>query len=129
MNIKKSQRGSFLLEALISVLLFMVGLIALISVSAQTLNQVGQSKYRNDASYLVGELIGEIWASGAATPNAFKAAGGEDAWISRVAAALPGGTATLDHTNDPQVDIVVSWNDARNPGVTHKYITTAVVAR
>lgn len=128
MNTRKTQTGSSLLESLISVVLFAMGIIALISVSAQSLNQVGQSKYRNDASYLVGELIGEIWASGAATPAAFGAAG-EAAWESRVAATLPGGTATLDHTNDPQVDIVVSWDDVKNAGVKHTYFTTAVVAR
>jgi type IV pilus assembly protein PilV len=57
----RRQAGSFILEAIISLLLFAVGVISLMGLVIQGLNQVGQSKARNDASYLAGELIAEMW--------------------------------------------------------------------
>ena len=57
------QVGSVLLESLIAVLIFFVGLIALVGISSQAIDLVGESKSRSDASYLADELIGELWTN------------------------------------------------------------------
>lgn len=82
------QRGSFILEALISIVIFAVGMISLMGMSAQAINQIGQTKFRNDASYLAEELIGELWVS-ADEPKDFD----YTAWKARVTATLPDGAA------------------------------------
>ena len=122
---KKSQTGSFVIEALISILLFAVGIVALVMIVAQGTNQVGQSKYRNEASYLAGELIGDMWVS----PSSLSAFAASNDWNSRVA-ALPGGQATYP-VSGTQVAIDISWNDNKVSGVgaTHHYTTTAVIAK
>lgn len=137
-----NQRGSFILEALVSVVIFAVGLIALMGMSAQAINQVGQTKYRNDASYLAEELIGELWVS-ASAPSAFD----YDAWNTRVAAALPGGTATIGDApidgdaeypldcKDPgtgkptgtRVCIKITWSDKQSD--EHFYVTTTEIVK
>ena len=125
MTLQKAQSGSFILEALVSVLIFAIGIIALVGIAAQAVNQVGQSKARNDASYLASELIGDMWVS-AATPASYNTA----AWLARVQNPnnLPSGDATVTVTGT-QVAIDISWADRKEPGVRHHYITTAVVAR
>src|SRR5690606_38327950 len=106
-----SQSGSFMLEALISVVIFAMGLIALVGMAAQAINQVSQSKYRNDASYLASELVGEMWIS-AATPSAFDTG----AWEDRVAENLPDGEAEVTVTGT-RVDIVITWANKEDPDV------------
>jgi Tfp pilus assembly protein PilV len=53
----RHQSGSFIIEAIVSLLLFGVGVIAMLAISANSLNQVGQSKARNDASYIAGGSV------------------------------------------------------------------------
>lgn len=83
---RQRQSGSFIIEAIISLILFAVALIGLLALSAQGLSQVGQSKARNDASFAVGELLSEMWVS--TTVNL-------TTWTSRLQAAIPGATGTV----------------------------------
>lgn len=62
-NLLKVQRGSFIIEAIVSLLLFAIALIGLMALSAKGINQVGHSKARNDAAFLVDELFAEMWVS------------------------------------------------------------------
>lgn len=117
------QRGSVLLESLISVLIFSIGLIGLVGLASQALNQSGQSRARNDASNLASELVADMWISGSA-PTAFDTT----AWQARVAVTLPSGTATVTPTGT-QVSIVIAWPDPKNQGVQHTYSTTAQIAK
>jgi len=126
---KKRQAGVFIVEALVSVLILMAGMIALVGVASQSINQAAQTKYRNDASYLAGELIGEMWIT-AGTPTNFTASAAYTAWQSRVTAALPGGVGTATPVaGTTQVAIDVAWADKKDPGVTHHYQTSAQIAK
>jgi len=136
-----TQSGSFILEALVSVLIFAVGIIALMGMSAQAVNQVGQTKYRNDASYLAGELTGSMWVS-ALTLDDFSIVADEpyttcpdgnaeaDAagWLARVKSVLPQGCATVE-ISGTHVDIDISWADNKNEGVRHHYLTSTEIAK
>lgn len=119
----QAQRGSVLLESLISVLIFSIGLIGLVGLASQALNQSGQSRARNDASNLASELVADMWISGA-TPTTFDTT----AWQGRVAAVLPSATATVTPVGT-QVTIVIAWPDPKNHGVQHTYSTTAQIAK
>ena len=80
------QRGSFILEALVSLAIFSVALLGTLALVASALNQLGQTKARNDASYLAGELIADMWVS--ATVDI-------PTWVTRVQLLVPGATARL----------------------------------
>ncbi len=125
---RKTQSGSFMLEALISVVIFAMGIIALVGMAAQAVNQVGQSKYRNDASNLAGELIGQMWLA-AAKPADFD----KGDWEDRVAAGLPEGLTVVTTEVDPNngnsalVHITITWSDKED--VTHRYTTSSQVTK
>lgn len=132
------QGGSFILEALVSLLIFMLGLIALLGVASLAINQTGQSKYRNDASYLASELIGEMWIN-SGTPAAFVASTNYSDWQSRVAATLPSGAVTATVTGS-QIALDISWVDKKvynkavdaahqDADAIHHYLTTAQIAK
>ena len=137
----RTEGGSFIIEALVSVLIFSMGLIALMGMAAQAINQVGQSKYRNDASYLAGELIGDMWASSPTLSDyaiaadfpytscpTSNAGAASSAWLGRAKAALPSGCATVTITG-AQADIEVSWAAKEDPNVRHRYITSTLIAK
>ena len=84
------QSGSFIIEAMVSLLIFAVAIIGMVALVGQGLNQVGQSKARNDASFLAGELFADMWVS----PNANIVA-----WNARLTAAIPGASANVYFAN------------------------------
>lgn len=129
----KSQRagqgGFLLIEALISILIFSMGVIALVGLQSMSINNTLHGKYRTEASYLVNSLIGQMMVdqtnvaayadSTATSPNRI-------AWNADVAAALPNGASSV-LINGTAVTVVVSW---RNPDETqaHNYTALAQVA-
>ncbi len=54
--------GVALLEALVSILIFAIGILAIVGLQAASIKNAGESKFRADASFLANELIGEMWA-------------------------------------------------------------------
>src|SRR6266496_3049532 len=59
----KRERGSFLLEALISVLIVAFGVLGLIGLQARAIQNVDDAQYRGEAAYLANAVIGQMWVS------------------------------------------------------------------
>ena len=55
------QRGSFLLEALISVLIVALGILGLIGLQARAIQNVDDAQYRAEAAYMANALLGQMW--------------------------------------------------------------------
>lgn len=58
-----SQQGIMLLEALFGILLFSIGIIALIGMQTNAAKQSIDGRFRSDASLLANELVGQMWAT------------------------------------------------------------------
>jgi type IV pilus modification protein PilV len=54
------QRGSFLLEALIGILIFFLGVLTMIALQASSIAIQADSQYRTEAGNLVDQILGEI---------------------------------------------------------------------
>lgn len=93
MNTRKQQTGAMLLEALISILIFSIGILAIIGLQAAAVKASSDAKYRSDASLLANQLIGQMWVSNrtAATLQANFQTGGVayNAWLADVQSTLP----------------------------------------
>lgn len=98
------QEGVMLLEALLGILIFSVGILAVVGMQTVAVKTVAESKYRMDASFLANEVIGDMWvnrsnlASYAYTGGTYPSV--LTAWGARLDRALPGTT-----DNPPQIDI------------------------
>jgi type IV pilus assembly protein PilV len=85
-----------LLEVLIALLIFSLGVLGLVGLQANAVKQSGQAKYRTDATLLANELIGQMWVTNrtfATLSNGFSSAtngASYAAWKPRVEATLPG---------------------------------------
>lgn len=62
-NLKsKFQSGVMMLEGLIAILIFSLGILAIVGLQAESVRNSSEAKYRADASFLVNQLIGRMWA-------------------------------------------------------------------
>jgi len=137
----KHQQGSLLIEALVSLLLITGGILALVSVAATAINQVSQTKYRNDASNFASDIISDMYSYWDSTTSlSAYVTNNQSAWQTRVASSLPSGNVSVTpHTvmtnSSPMytVDIVISWVDKKDTSTptapTHQYLTTSVIAK
>src|SRR6185369_10766683 len=58
---RNPQRGSFLLEALISVLIVALGILGLIGLQARAFQNIDDAQYRAEAAYMANALLGQMW--------------------------------------------------------------------
>ena len=94
---RRQQQGVLLLEVLIALLIFALGVLGLVGLQASASKQAGQTKYRAEATLLANDLLGQMRLTSRdfTTLNAqFKSDDGGGpaylAWKGRVAAQLPG---------------------------------------
>ena len=57
------QNGSVLLESLIAVVIFSIGVLAIVGMQAFAVSASSDAKYRNDANFLANQLLGSMWGS------------------------------------------------------------------
>lgn len=118
-QLKTSLKGMVLLEALIAILLFSMGILALVGLQANMLQNTTASKFRADASYIAQQQIGTMWANPA---NAATYVGS----ITDISAVLPAGTLAVASPAADQYTITVTWTP---PGdAAHTFTTTASIA-
>ncbi len=95
-------RGVMLLEALLGILLFSVGILGLLGLQAASIRNTVEAKYRSEASYLANQIVGRMWtdrtnlanyALTAATVCNVATTTALMQWLCQVEATLPGITA------------------------------------
>lgn len=60
MSSRRKQRGSFMLEALIGIVIFFLGVLTMIALQASSIAIQTDSQYRAEASNLVDQILGQI---------------------------------------------------------------------
>jgi len=102
-----SQSGFMLLEVLVAILIFAIGVLSIVGLQVNSIKQSTAGKYRTDASFLADDIIGRMWVSDRSfnTINTRFTTGGTEfnAWLANVQAVLPGST-----TYPPRVTVVSS---------------------
>jgi type IV pilus assembly protein PilV len=113
-----------LIEALVGILIFSVGILALMGLQAVSIKNTIESKYRTEASFLANEIIGAMWVdlgTGGANLDNYDTSGACasntacQAWRTRVAATLP--SVTVGGTNSPSITVT------NNSGVRQVQVT------
>jgi type IV pilus assembly protein PilV len=116
---KLAQQGVVLLEALVAVLIFSMGVLALVGLQAAMVKNTSDAKYRADASFIAQQRIGLIWADPANAITYLET----DTDISSL---LPGGTRTVSQPAPDQYLVTVKWTQPGQP--QHTYTTIATIA-
>jgi type IV pilus assembly protein PilV len=111
-----TQKGAILLESLIAMLIFSMGILALVGLQAAMVSNTSDAKYRSLASHLAQQKLGELWAD----PTHIAAI------TEPVALAeLPNGQYTMSHTPaSGEVRITITWQ-APTDTTVHNITTNA----
>ena len=135
----ENQKGFSLLEALLGIFIFSIGVLAVVGMQAVAVKSVAESKYRMDASFLANEIIGEMWANRSNLPS-YAYAGGTpplvlEKWVDKVDASLPGTAAnppTIQIGAGNEVTITIFWQHPEEanlaaPPPPHEYMAIASI--
>lgn len=122
-------RGAMLIEVLVAILIFSIGVLALVGLQAQMTHAQSSAKSRADATYLANELIGVMW-SDTANLGSYDACDGYarcSEWQAKVANSLPKGAGSIDvvDATTGEVTITVRWTSPSDGD--HQYVTTTFI--
>ncbi len=121
-----------MIEAMVAVLLFTIGVLALVGLqSAMTRNQT-DAKLRGDATFLASEIVGTMWGDAGNVGSYATASCASYArcneWKTKVERVMPGGSVAVavgSGATEGAVTVTVSWT---TPGDgTHNYTTSTVI--
>lgn len=126
----RSTRGIALIEALVAMLIFMLGVLGLIGMQGSLTRTQTESKVRADAAYLASEVVGRMWADinnlAGYKGDSSCSADSCTEWRAKVAKVLPNGGATITVADDTG-DVVVTMTWKLPNGDTHRYATRTTV--
>jgi len=131
------QAGSVLIEGLFAILIFSMGILAIVGLQVAAVKQSTEGKYRTDASLLANELIAQMWVSDHRTAAILQSQfntgnGAYTNWLADVTKVLPGAAAnppTVEVDANSVVTINMYWkasNEAPDDPV-HKHTIMAQI--
>jgi len=122
-RLKSTQQGVVIIEAMIAILIFSIGVLGIIGMQASMIKNTADSKYRADASNIAQQRIGQIWADPDPTRPGYTSY--VESAVS-IAAVLPNGTRTTAQSG-VQFTVTVNW---QVPGqAAHNFITVANITQ
>jgi type IV pilus assembly protein PilV len=95
MRTNQKQAGVMLIEALIGILIFSIGILALLGMQGTAIKNTTDARYRSEASYLATQIVGQMWVDDNDKLDRYNTANAaayapRDNWVNNVVATLPG---------------------------------------
>jgi type IV pilus assembly protein PilV len=140
------QAGAYLLEALVGILIFSLGILGIVGLQAASLRNTSDASLRAEAVFAANQLIGQMWTDDqsqlignyssavAGQPykdfaSELKAAQGA-AWLQDPAVVFTAGPTPTSSV----VSIVIQWKTCTDPSCAtnsdvHNYQTSAVIGQ
>ena len=130
---RSRQSGSYLLEALIAILIFAFGVLGFIGLLGSSIRVTNDARYRAEAANLANAMIADMWTTNAANIDTFTSAK-LPSWTTKVESLLPGGlppdvAVTPGFSAESRTVVVtIKWQP---PGdsVQHQHVMTAQIGK
>ena len=128
-----AQRGMALLECLMALLIFSVGLLGLLGLEARVMNISTDSENRGRAAMIASEVASQMWLNNTVNPATLAGVPAYVAVVARVAdqtqGGLPGGVPLVvpvaGTTN--AADITITWQEVSDTAGNLSTLTTRVI--
>jgi len=115
----QSQKGAVLLEALIAILIFSFGILAISGLQGAMMKNTAEATYRAEASYVVQQRLGMMLS----TPYGL---GGNN---TMPVANLPSGILTTKLLSDGRFKFLVTWQVPGESQHSYEAVTSIFTAR
>ena len=134
----RTQKGSMLIEALVAIMVFSMGILAIVGLQATSIKLSADAKYRADAGLLANQLIAQMWVADHTTLGAaFSSPSGAQylTWVASSVqqSSLPGvAGSTLPSVAVSASNVVTVTMRWQVPGVSansgiHNYVAIAQI--
>lgn len=117
-----AQQGVVLLEALVAILIFSMGILALVGLQAAMVKNTSDSKYRSEASYIAERRIGMMWADPTNAAAYVEPSPGTD-----ISDRLPNGRRIVTQLSPGMFVVTVTWLQPGTEQTSHSFTTTATI--
>jgi type IV pilus assembly protein PilV len=125
----RAQYGVALLECLMAMLIFSVGLLGLLGLEARVMNISSDSENRNRAAMLASEVASQMWLNNTVDPLAPAIVAAQANAADQTQGGLPGGVVAVNAvpgiTN--AADITVTWQEVSDAPLSPSTLTTRVI--
>lgn len=118
-KISTNQKGAVLLEALIAVVIFSFGMLALMGLQSVMIKDSTDSKYRAEAAYVVQQALAEMQASPIGLGGNYTSA----------VAGLPNGELAVSTLSGGRLKLVVTWQVGNQPEHNFETVTSMFTVR
>lgn len=117
---QNGENGVVLLEALIAILIFSLGVLGIVGLQAAMIKNAGDARYRVDAAYIAQQRLGAM-AMDQSHLAAYEETGTD------ISTLLPDGTRDLAYDANTRIaTVTVFWQQPGSDDV-HKYETAAMI--
>lgn len=125
-KIQGPQKGFALMDVLTAILLFSIGVLALVGLQSAMVRTQTEAKIRADASYLANDVIGRIWSDinklSDYVGSKCDAHARCEEWQDLVESTLPQGVGSIAaDTSTGDVTVTITWT--MPSGESHKFVT------
>jgi type IV pilus assembly protein PilV len=125
-HIARAQRGMALIECLMALLIFSVGLLGLLGLEARVMNISTDSENRNRAAMLASEVANQMWLNNTVTPTTTTYNNLILNAADQTQGGLPSGVVTVNQIGTTSAaDITVTWQEVS--ATTGSKLTTRVI--
>ena len=104
---RQRQRGAALIEAMVAVLLFSLGVLGLIGLQTRAIGMAGEADERNRAALLADGAVASMWQ----TDSIALSAAALKVWKDAIAEQLPNGSGKINAVSDVArtADVEITW--------------------
>ncbi len=120
---RKTSLGMALIEVLVSVVLFSIGILGLLAVHARSAQYSGDSEDRTRAALLASELASSMWAQNSVSLDTTTISSWQTAVSSTSSGGLPNGAGSVS-VNGSIATITITWQAPwKSSSEANRYVT------
>lgn len=128
---KSKQKGIFIVDAMIGLIIFTIGVLGILKFQGETIVATSQSQYRITASFLADSLINSMWLERDKVATFTSNNPSYNNWLTQVNNNLPGSltnepvvTITDEGNNIYHIQVEIKWRSQSGHLSSHKISST-----
>ena len=118
--VKSAQKGVVMIEAMVAILIFSMGVLAIVGLQAAMIKNTTDSKYRSEASYIAQARIGQMWADPTNLATYLET-------NTDISTQLPSGKRTVTNPSAGNYTVTVTWQLPGADETQHSYTNTVQI--
>ena len=124
LSAKRAQTGAILLEALIAIVIFSMGILAVAGLQATMIRNTTDANFRAEAAFIAQQTIGQMWANPKNINASVSPKDDNDNPVPSSISGLPNGQLIVERpAANEQVRVTVTWQI--DGGEQHRVVTNA----